>query len=139
MNQRKILLKLIQIGIDHLYQDLHEEDVKLFLHYSDLTDDNSLRDLIKKIRPSEIYNLGAQSHVSVSFELPEYTADVDALGTLRILECIRELKLEDVTKFYQASSSELYVPYAETPQNENTKFYPKGPYAVARVCLLDMY
>ena len=119
--------------IDHLYQDVHENDVKLFLHYSDLTDGNSLRSLIKKIKPSEIYNLGAQSHVSVSFELPEYTADVDALGTLRILECIRELGLKDVTKFYQASSSELYGLVQETPQNENTKFYPRSPYAVAKM------
>tara|TARA_Y100000591_G_scaffold161892_1_gene139629 strand:+ start:1706 stop:2812 length:1107 start_codon:yes stop_codon:yes gene_type:complete len=119
--------------IDHLYQDLHESDVKLFLHYSDLSDGNSLRSLIQRIRPSEIYNLGAQSHVSVSFELPEYTADIDALGTLRILESIRELGLKDVTKFYQASSSELYGLVQETPQNESTKFYPRSPYAVAKL------
>lgn len=119
--------------IDHLYKDLHENDVNLFLHYSDLTDSNSLLNLIKMIEPSEIYNLGAQSHVSVSFELPEYTADVDALGTLRILESIRKLGLKDKTKFYQASSSELYGLVQETPQNENTKFYPRSPYAVAKL------
>ena len=119
--------------IDHLYQDLHENNVKLILHYSDLTDSNSLRNLIKMIKPTEIYNLAAQSHVSVSFELPEYTAEVNALGTLRILECIRELGLKDTTKFYQASSSEMYGLVQETPQNENTKFYPRSPYAIAKL------
>ncbi len=119
--------------IDHIYKDSHEANINFFLHYSDLTDSNSLRNLIEKINPTEIYNLGAQSHVSVSFELPEYTAEVDALGTLRILEIIRQLNLEKVTKFYQASSSELFGLVQETPQNENTKFYPRSPYAVAKL------
>ena len=119
--------------VDHIYEDPHIKNRKFFLHYGDLTDSSNLIRIISNINPDEIYNLGAQSHVSVSFELPEYTADVDALGTLRILECIRELGLKDVTKFYQASSSELYGLVQETPQNENTKFYPRSPYAVAKM------
>lgn len=119
--------------IDHIYQDSHDKEVNFFLHYSDLTDSNSIRSIIAKLQPSEIYNLGAQSHVSVSFELPEYTADVDALGALRILEAIKDLGLKDRTKFYQASSSELFGLVQETPQNESTKFYPRSPYAVAKL------
>ena len=118
--------------IDHIYKDPHLENVNFFLHYGDLSDGSTIRDLISKIKPDEIYNLGAQSHVSVSFELPEYTADIDALGTLRILESIRQLKLSN-TKFYQASSSELYGMVQEQVQNEKTPFYPRSPYAVAKL------
>ncbi len=117
--------------IDHLYKDIHEKKVNFFLHYGDLSDGSSIRSLLDKIKPDEIYNLGAQSHVAVSFEMPEYTADIDALGTLRILEAIKDLNLN--TKFYQASSSELYGLVQETPQNELTKFYPRSPYAVAKL------
>lgn len=117
--------------IDHLYQDPHEEDVRLFLHYGDLTDSSNLNRLIEKIQPDEIYNLGAQSHVKVSFEVPEYTAEVDAVGTLRILDAIRETKVK--TRFYQASSSEMFGKAREFPQNELTPFYPRSPYGIAKV------
>ena len=119
--------------IDHLYQDIHEEDVNLFLHYGDLTDATNLISIIQEVQPDEIYNLAAQSHVQVSFETPEYTANSDALGTLRILEAIRILGLKDKTKFYQASTSELYGKAQETPQSESTPFYPRSPYAVAKL------
>ena len=119
--------------IDHLFRDEHEDGVKFFLHYGDLTDSSSIIKLISQIEPDEIYNLGAQSHVAVSFENPEYTADVDGLGALRILEAIRFLGLEKKTKFYQASSSELYGKVQETPQTEKTPFYPRSPYAVSKL------
>ncbi len=119
--------------IDHIYADPHQADQRLFLHYGDLTDSNSILKLINKIRPDEIYNLGAQSHVGVSFECPEFTADVDALGTLRLLEAIRLLGLQDATRFYQASSSELYGLVQEIPQSESTPFYPRSPYAVSKL------
>jgi GDPmannose 4,6-dehydratase len=119
--------------IDHLYQDPHEKDVKLFLHYGDMTDSTSIIRLISDIRPDEIYNLAAQSHVAVSFETPEYTGNADALGTLRILDAIRFLKLEKKTKFYQASTSELYGKVQEVPQSETTPFYPRSPYAAAKI------
>ncbi|MBS1370670.1 MAG: GDP-mannose 4,6-dehydratase [Lentisphaeria bacterium] len=117
--------------LDHLYRDLHEEDVRLILHYGDLTDTSNLNRLLEKIQPREIYNLGAQSHVRVSFEVPEYTADVNAVGTIRLLDAIRETGLE--ARFYQASTSELYGEVAETPQNEETPFRPRSPYAVAKL------
>lgn len=117
--------------IDHLYQDPHIHGVKLFLHYGDLADSSNISRLIEKIQPDEIYNLGAQSHVRVSFDVPEYTADTDGIGTLRILDAIKEAKLK--TKFYQASSSELYGKVVETPQTEKTPFYPRSPYAVAKL------
>ena len=119
--------------IDHLFQDPHEEDVKLFLHYGDLTDSMNLTRIIKQVEPDEIYNLGAMSHVWVSFEMPEYSADVDALGTLRILEAVRLLGLGDKTKIYQASTSELYGKVKEVPQSENTPFHPRSPYGVAKI------
>ncbi len=119
--------------IDHLYQDRHEKDVRLFLHHGDMTDSSSLIHIIQKVRPDEIYNLAAQSHVAVSFEEPEYTANSDALGALRILEAIRILGLEKKTRFYQASTSELYGLVQETPQKETTPFYPRSPYAVAKL------
>ena len=119
--------------IDHLYQDPHVDNANLFLHYGDLTDSINLINIIEKVSPDEIYNLGAQSHVAVSFETPEYTANSDALGTLRILEAIKTLKLIDKTKFYQASTSELYGLVQETPQNEKTPFYPRSPYGVAKL------
>jgi GDPmannose 4,6-dehydratase len=119
--------------IDHLYQDPHETDIRFKLHYGDLTDSTNLIRLIQQIQPDEIYNLGAQSHVQVSFDSPEYTANVDALGTLRILEAIRILGLEKKTKFYQASTSELYGKVQETPQKETTPFYPRSPYGVAKM------
>jgi len=118
--------------IDDLYQDPHEDNPKLVLHYGDLTDTSNLVRIIQECQPDEIYNLGAQSHVAVSFESPEYTADVDALGALRILEAIRILGLEKKTRFYQASTSELYGQVQETPQKETTPFYPRSPYAVAK-------
>ncbi|MCB1662116.1 MAG: GDP-mannose 4,6-dehydratase [Pseudomonadales bacterium] len=118
--------------IDHLYQDPHEQDRKLILHYGDLTDGLNLTRIIQSIQPDEIYNLGAQSHVAVSFEEPEYTAEVDALGALRILESIRLLGLENKTRFYQASTSELYGKVQEVPQKETTSFYPRSPYAIAK-------
>ena len=119
--------------IDHLYSDPNFEDTKLFLHYGDMTDSSSLIRIIKKIQPDEIYNLAAQSHVAVSFEEPEYTADSDGIGALRILEAIRTLGLESKTKFYQASTSELYGKVLEIPQNEETSFYPRSPYGVAKI------
>ena len=119
--------------VDHLYQDPHEIDAKFFMHYGDLTDSTNLIRLIKEIEPDEIYNLGAQSHVAVSFETPEYTANCDALGTLRILEAVRILGLIKKTKIYQASTSELYGLVQETPQNEKTPFYPRSPYGVAKL------
>jgi GDPmannose 4,6-dehydratase len=119
--------------IDHLYQDPHVPNQKLILHYGDLADSISLTNIIQKIQPDEIYNLGAQSHVSVSFETPEYTADVVGIGALRILEAIRILGLEKKTRFYQASSSELFGKVQETPQKETTPFYPRSPYAAAKL------
>jgi GDPmannose 4,6-dehydratase len=119
--------------IDHLYQDPHEQNRKFILHHGDLTDATSLIRIIQEVQPEEIYNLAAQSHVAVSFEEPEYTANSDALGALRILEAIRILKLEKKTKYYQASTSELYGAVKETPQNEKTPFYPRSPYAVAKL------
>jgi GDPmannose 4,6-dehydratase len=119
--------------IDHLYKDPHEEDLRFILHHGDLTDATSLIRIIQEVQPDEIYNLAAQSHVAVSFEQPEYTANADALGALRILEAIRILKLEKKTKYYQASTSELYGAAKETPQNERTTFYPRSPYGVAKL------
>ena len=119
--------------IDHLYQDSHELDVSFFLHHGDMTDTSSLLRIIQKVIPDEIYNLAAQSHVAVSFEEPEYTANSDAIGPLRILEAIRTLGLENKTRFYQASTSELYGLVQETPQNEKTPFYPRSPYAAAKL------
>jgi GDPmannose 4,6-dehydratase len=119
--------------IDHIYEDPHILDGHFKLHYGDLTDTSNLIRIIQEIQPDEIYNLGAQSHVAVSFESPEYTADVDAIGTLRLLEAIRILGLEKKTRFYQASSSELYGLVQETPQKESTPFYPRSPYAVAKL------
>jgi len=119
--------------IDHLYQDPHEKDPKFILHYGDLTDSTNLIRIIQQIQPDEIYNLGAQSHVAVSFESPEYTANSDALGTLRILEAVRILGLINKTKIYQASTSELYGKVQEIPQNESTPFYPRSPYGVAKL------
>jgi len=119
--------------IDHLYEDPHVDTRKLFLHYGDLSDTSNLTRLVQEIQPDEIYNLGAQSHVAVSFESPEYTADVDAIGALRLLEAIRFLGLEKKTRFYQASSSELYGLVQEVPQKETTPFYPRSPYAVAKL------
>ncbi|MBM3389952.1 MAG: GDP-mannose 4,6-dehydratase [Betaproteobacteria bacterium] len=119
--------------IDHLYRDPHEKDVRLFLHHGDLTDSSSLIRIIQQVQPDEIYNLAAQSHVAVSFEEPEYTANSDALGALRILEAIRILGMEKKARFYQASTSELYGLVQEIPQKENTPFYPRSPYAVAKL------
>ena len=119
--------------IDHIYEDSHIEDQNFVLHYGDLTDSSNLTRIISEVQPDEVYNLGAQSHVAVSFEVPEYTADVDAMGTLRLLEAIRFLGLEKKTRFYQASTSELYGLVQETPQKETTPFYPRSPYAVAKL------
>ncbi len=119
--------------IDHIYQDPHETRRKFFLHYGDITDAISVSSLIKKIKPNEIYNLAAQSHVSVSFEVPEYTANADAIGALRILEAIKFHGFEKITKFYQAGTSEMFGKVKETPQNEKTPFYPRSPYGVAKV------
>ena len=119
--------------IDHLYQDPHETDRRLVLHYGDLSDSTNLVRIMQTVQPDEVYNLGAQSHVAVSFESPEYTADVDGLGALRLLEAIRILRLENKTRFYQASSSELYGLVQEVPQRETTPFYPRSPYAVAKL------
>ena len=119
--------------IDHIYQDPHEPNPKLILHYGDLTDTSNLTRILKQVEPDEVYNLGAMSHVAVSFESPEYTADVDAIGTLRLLEAIRFLGLEKKTRFYQASTSELYGLVQEIPQRETTPFYPRSPYAVAKL------
>ncbi len=121
--------------IDHLYQDPHQPDVKLSLHYGDLSDSNALRRILDEVQPDEVYNLGAQSHVRVSFDMPIYTAEVDALGTLRLLEAVREFQNHTgrTVRFYQASSSEMYGKVVETPQRESTPFYPRSPYAVAKV------
>ena len=119
--------------IDHIYEDPHHEDQRFFLHYGDMTDSSSLIRIIQQVQPDEIYNLAAQSHVAVSFEEPEYTANADALGTLRILEAMRILGLQKKTKFYQASTSELYGLVQEIPQKETTPFYPRSPYAVAKM------
>lgn len=119
--------------IDHLYKDQHEKKVNFFLHYGDLTDSTNLIRIIQETQPDEIYNLAAQSHVKVSFDSPEYTANADAIGTLRILEAIRILKLEKKTRFYQASTSEMYGYVQEIPQKETTPFYPRSPYGVAKV------
>ena len=119
--------------VDHIYQEHHEENQKFFLHYGDLSDSSNLTRILKEVKPDEVYNLGAQSHVAVSFEAPEYTADVDALGTLRLLEAIRFLGMEKTTKFYQASTSELYGKVQEIPQKETTPFHPRSPYAVAKM------
>ncbi len=119
--------------IDHIYQDPHEKNINLMLHYGDLTDTSNLTRILSEVKPDEVYNLGAQSHVAVSFEAPEYTADVDAIGTLRLLEAIRFLGLTNKTRFYQASTSELYGLVQEKRQSETTPFYPRSPYAVAKM------
>jgi GDPmannose 4,6-dehydratase len=119
--------------IDHLYMDKHESNVNFFLHYGDLTDSTNLIRLVKEIQPDEIYNLAAMSHVKVSFDLPEYTANADGIGTLRLLEAVRLLNMDKKVKFYQASTSELYGKVIETPQSETTPFYPRSPYAVAKL------
>ena len=119
--------------IDHLYQDPHIDNRNFFLHYGDMTDSTNITRLIKQIKPDEIYNLAAMSHVAVSFEIPEYTANADGLGTLRILDAVRLLGLEKSTKIYQASTSELYGKVTETPQTETTPFHPNSPYAVAKM------
>ena len=119
--------------VDHLYKDPHEDNVNFFLHHGDMTDSSSIMRLIQKIQPDEVYNLAAQSHVAVSFEEPEYTANSDALGSLRLLEAIRILEMNNKTKFYQASTSELYGLVQEIPQKETTPFYPRSPYAVAKL------
>jgi len=119
--------------VDHIYQDPHVDNANFKLHYGDLTDTSNLTRILQEVQPDEVYNLGAQSHVAVSFESPEYTADVDAMGTLRLLEAIRFLGLENKTRFYQASTSELYGLVQETPQRETTPFYPRSPYAVAKM------
>lgn len=119
--------------VDHIYQDPHEPNPKMTLHYGDLTDSSNLTRILSEVQPDEVYNLGAQSHVAVSFEAPEYTADVDAMGALRLLEAIRFLGLEKTTRFYQASTSELYGLVQETPQTETTPFHPRSPYAVAKM------
>lgn len=119
--------------VDHIYQDPHEANPRFYLHYGDLTDTSNLTRILREVQPDEVYNLGAQSHVAVSFESPEYTADVDAMGTLRLLEAIRFLGLEKKTRFYQASTSELYGLVQEIPQRETTPFYPRSPYAVAKL------
>ena len=119
--------------IDHLYQDPHEDDVRLTLHYGDLVDSTNLIRIVQDVQPDEVYNLAAQSHVRVSFDTPEYTSDVDGLGTLRLLEAIRILGLESTCRFYQASSSELFGKVQESPQSETTPFYPRSPYGVAKL------
>ena len=119
--------------VDHIYQDPHTDHAKFKLHYGDLSDSSNLTRILQEVQPDEVYNLGAQSHVAVSFEAPEYTADVDAMGTLRLLEAIRFLGLEKKTRFYQASTSELYGLVQETPQTETTPFHPRSPYAVAKM------
>jgi len=119
--------------IDHIYQDPHSTNKQMYLHYGDLTDSSNLTRIVQETQPDEIYNLGAQSHVAVSFESPEYTADVDGMGTLRLLEAMRFLKMEKKTRFYQASTSELYGLVQEIPQRETTPFYPRSPYAVAKL------
>lgn len=119
--------------VDHIYQDPHVKDPKFYLHYGDLTDSSNLTRILKETQPTEVYNLGAMSHVAVSFESPEYTADVDAIGTLRLLEAMRFLGMEKTTRFYQASTSELYGLVQEIPQKETTAFYPRSPYGVAKL------
>ncbi len=119
--------------IDHLYQDVHQDDCSFFLHYGDLTDSTNISQIVEKVQPDEIYNLAAQSHVKVSFETPEYTGNVDGLGTLRILEAVRNSRLIDKTRVYQASTSELYGKVQEIPQSEKTPFYPRSPYAAAKI------
>jgi GDPmannose 4,6-dehydratase len=119
--------------IDHLYQDPHEQELNFFLHYGDLTDSTNLIRIVQEVQPDEIYNLGAQSHVQVSFESPEYTANADGIGALRLLEAIRFLGLEKKTKYYQASTSELYGLVQEVPQTERTPFYPRSPYGVGKL------
>src|SRR5215467_2084472 len=119
--------------VDHLYQDPHEREVNFALHYGDLTDSSNLIRIVQQVQPTEIYNLAAQSHVQVSFETPEYTANADALGPLRLLEALRILRLEKKTRFYQASTSELYGLVQEIPQKETTPFYPRSPYAAAKL------
>ncbi|MEA3642205.1 MAG: GDP-mannose 4,6-dehydratase [Lamprobacter sp.] len=119
--------------VDHIYEDPHQQDQQFVLHYGDLTDTSNLTRIIQQVQPDEVYNLGAQSHVAVSFEAPEYTADVDAIGTLRLLEAIRFLGLTDKTRFYQASTSELFGQVQEVPQRETTPFYPRSPYAAAKL------
>ncbi len=119
--------------LDHFYQDPHKENKNFFLHYGDVTDSLSVNSLIKELKPNEIYNLAAQSHVAVSFEVPEYTANADAIGVLRILEAIRQCKLENKTKFYQAGTSEMFGKVKKIPQNEKTEFHPRSPYGVAKV------
>src|SRR6202166_674569 len=119
--------------VDHLYHDLHEGNVRFFLHYGDMTDATNLIRIVQDVRPTEIYNLAAQSHVQVSFETPEYTANADALGTLRLLEAIRILRMESQVRFYQASTSEMFGKVREVPQRETTPFYPRSPYAAAKV------
>ena len=119
--------------VDHLYQDPHEEDLRFFLHYGDMTDTSNLVRILQQVKPDEIYNLGAQSHVQVSFEVPEYTAETDAIGTLRLLEAIRILDMGKKVRFYQASTSELYGKVLETPQTEKTPFYPRSPYGCAKL------
>lgn len=119
--------------VDHLYKDPHEKDIRFKLHYGDLTDASNLTRIIQEVQPDEIYNLAAQSHVKVSFEIPEYTANTDAIGTLRVLEAVRLLGLAEKTRFYQASTSELYGKVQETPQSETTPFYPRSPYACAKL------
>ena len=121
------------LRVDHIYQDPHEKNYRFRLHYGDITDSSSVSSIIKKTKPDEIYNLAAQSHVAVSFEVPEYTANADALGALRILEAIKFHKLEKKTKFYQAGTSEMYGKVQKIPQNEKTKFYPQSPYGVAKL------
>jgi GDPmannose 4,6-dehydratase len=119
--------------VEHLYHDPHEQDVRFFMHYGDLTDATNLIRIVQEVQPAEIYNLAAQSHVQVSFETPEYTANADAIGTLRLLEAMRILGMKDRTRFYQASTSELYGKVQETPQKETTPFYPRSPYAAAKL------
>src|SRR5689334_10834671 len=119
--------------VDHLYLDTHQQGVRFFLHYGDMTDATNLIRLVQEVQPTEIYNLAAQSHVQVSFETPEYTANADALGTLRLLEAIRILNIGDKVRFYQASTSELYGKVQEVPQRETTPFYPRSPYAAAKL------
>ena len=119
--------------VEQIYQDPHQEGINFILHYGDLTDSSNLTRIMQEVQPDEVYNLGAQSHVAVSFESPEYTSEVDALGSLRLLESIRLLNLEKKTRFYQASTSELYGLVQETPQKETTPFYPRSPYAVAKL------
>ena len=131
IKRRASLLNTVRV--DHLYQDRHVNDTRFKLHHGDLTDTSNLTRIISEVAPDEVYNLGAQSHVAVSFESPEYTADVDAIGTLRLLEAIRFLGLEGKTRFYQASTSELYGLVQETPQRETTPFYPRSPYAAAKL------